>query len=611
MARAVEHAIESDGTLIVEAGTGTGKTLAYLTPAILAGRKTVVSTGTRNLQSQLFNKDLPLARLALRGGLQTALLKGRRNYLCPYRMALSQECDVYDSRRQAREMETIASWAVSTATGDCSEVAGVPEDSPVWQLVTSTSDNCLGRDCPEAEKCPVLRARREALDADLVVINHHLLFADAVLREDGFGELLPEAEVFILDEAHQLPETAANFFGESVSARQINDLAKDALSEATRDASDDRGLREACETLERNVMDLRLAMGGEIRREAWDVVGQTEVLQRSMSVLRDNLGQVGEALNAAAQRGQGLAKCSERASALQGQFKAVFDQDHGEGIRWFETWARTFSIHVTPVSAAEPFSELMQQRGGSWIFTSATLAVGDDFSHFTKELGIDPKSSEALRLDSPFDYENQAVLYSPRHLPDPGSQDFNPAFAEMCIPVLEASRGRAFVLFTSYRAMHQSAEILRERLDFPMFMQGECGKARLLEKFLEAENSVLLATGSFWEGVDVRGDALSCVIIDRLPFASPGEPVLKARLAQMRKEGLDPFRSYQLPRAAIALKQGVGRLIRDAGDRGVLVVADPRLVGRPYGEMFLDSIPDMPRTRDLERVRKFFGAEGA
>ncbi len=609
MATAVERALADARPLVVEAGTGTGKTLAYLVPVLQAGVRTIVSTGTRNLQNQLFTKDLPLARRALGVNTRVALLKGRRNYLCPYRLELNLEADSFETRQQARDLQVIAEWSLATRSGDCGELHELAEDSAAWSLATSTTDNCLGRDCPRVDDCPVLRARREAAEADLVVVNHHLLFADAVLRGDGFGEILPEADAFVLDEAHQVPETAADFFGESVTARQLNELASDTLAEALRDAADDRDLRQLSEAVERGVADLRLALGTQVRREAWEAVAESGLLQRSVDVLRSTLSQLGEALELAAPRGRGLASCSERAESLRARLDTVLGDCDESGIRWFETWTRSFAVHVTPASTAEPFRELMERRGGTWIFTSATLAVGDDFSLFAGELGIDTEDCETLRLESPFDYEKQALLYIPRGMPDPGDADYTRAVCAACIPVLEASHGRAFILFTSHRALQVAADELRERIPFPMFVQGECGKATLLERFLASDNAVLLATGSYWEGVEVRGDAESCVIIDRLPFASPGEPVLRARLSRLRARGLDPFHVYQLPRAVISLKQGVGRLIRDAGDRGVLMVADPRLPARHYGAVFLDALPRMPRTRELDRVRDFFATE--
>ena len=607
MAQAVQNAIAARSSLVAEAGTGTGKTFAYLVPALASGARVIVSTGTKNLQDQLFHRDLPLVRKALGIPLTVALLKGRNNYLCWYRLENAGGFRAGYGRAEAAALQSIGRWARRTASGDVAEVTDVAETSPLWPAVTSSADNCLGQECPKLNECFLVKARRQAQEACLVVINHHLLWADWLLKNDGFGELLPDAAAIIVDEAHQFAETATQFLGLAVTSRQLSELADDIAVEQLKDAGDQPELTRAAERLEHRVADLRLALGLEDRREAWSSVARDPEVVAKMTVVRQELAALALDLKAAAVRGKGLESCWRRSVDLDAALAAFLEDGEDGAVAWFETRKRGFSFNRTPLEIAGEFGKFHGSSKAAWIFTSATLSVAGRFDHFCQALGL--RDAATCRWESPFDYPGQSLFYLPQYLPEPGSADYIGAVVEAAVPVLEASGGRAFLLFTSRQAMLAAAQRLAPRVPYPLFVQGERPKAALLDAFRQAGNGVLLGTASFWEGVDVRGPALSCVIIDKLPFASPGDPVLNARLESMRHRGANPFAHHQLPAAVIALKQGVGRLIRSSDDRGVLMLCDPRLLSKSYGKVFLDSLPPMRRTRRLERVQAFFAAD--
>ena len=605
LSAAIEKVMARKQVLIAEAGTGIGKTFAYLVPAIISGNKVIISTGTRHLQDQLFHNDIPRVKKALNVDLPCALLKGRANYLCPYRLDIAHQ-QAWISRETASHLSLVREWAKQTRSGDVAEISEISEDAQVWPMITSTTDNCLGSDCPEWSECYVVKARKLAQEADIVVVNHHLLLADMAIKEEGFGELLPAAESFIIDEAHQLPEVASRFFGKGCSSRQINNLMTDSIAEQLKDAPDMQSIRDACDELKTRTAQFRLALGADRQRDAWLKIMHKPALQSARESLLEALHELQEELHIAAERGKGLEQCYGRCSELYQAFKDYGNRgaDEQTFIYWYETFSKGFVLHATPMDVAALFKQQRDALPGSWVFTSATLEVGHDFSHFASRLGLE--EYQQGNWNSPFDYQQQSLLYLPDDLPDPSRFDYTEKLIQRAIPVLQASQGRAFLLFTSYRAMHEASRLLEKKLDYPILIQGSLPRHQLLQKFRQLGNAVLLGTASFWEGVDVRGEALSCVIIDKLPFASPGDPVMQARLDGIRKQGGNPFMDYQLPQAVITLKQGAGRLIRDMNDYGVLMIADRRIKDKPYGRVFLQSLPDMPVSRRLQDVQAFY-----
>ncbi len=633
MAGRILAAIETNRALIAEAGTGTGKTFAYLAPALLAGGKVIVSTGTKTLQDQLFQRDLPTVRDALGVAATIALLKGRANYVCPYHLARAVESGQFATREEAGHIRTIARFANSTRSGDKAELSAVPEDSGAWQQATSTRDNCLGQECPHIKECFVVAARRAAMDADVVVVNHHLFFADVMLRDEGMAELLPACNTVIFDEAHQLPEVAGLFFGEAVGTAQVIDLARDTKLEAIAAAKDYVPLQEACRTLEKAAKDLRLAFHREGTRLAEAQWHSHPGAQDALDELMRELAAFAKHLDSQAERSEGLGNCQRRLAELTFAFKrwqapvppasaataggtrkdgetsASLPDDEDVFVKWADVSHYHVTLNLTPLSVANIFQRQMEGHPRAWIFTSATLAVAGNFAHYQNELGL--AEAETGYWGSPFDYGACALLYCPQDMPDPNSPQYHEAVVEAAWPAIRASHGRAFVLCTSLRAMRRIHELLherleREKLELPLLLQGEGSKSELLERFRRLGNAVLVASQSFWEGVDVRGDALSLVVIDKLPFAPPDDPVLAARIEHLKRQGKNAFFEYQLPRAVISMKQGAGRLIRDETDRGVLMVCDPRLVGKPYGKRIWQSLPPMRRTREVAEVEAFF-----
>ncbi|WP_295883396.1 ATP-dependent DNA helicase [uncultured Thiohalocapsa sp.] len=604
MAERVAAALAAGEHLICEAGTGTGKTYAYLVPALLCARKVIISTGTRNLQDQLYHRDIPALRRALGLPVQVALLKGRSNYLCRHRLQRAVEDPAALRPDVRRDLGAVRDWAAETRTGDIAELP-IAEDAAVWPTVTSTTDNCLGQDCPQWQTCHLVEARRRAQAADLVVINHHLLCADMVLREEGFGEVLPGADAVIVDEAHQLPDVAAQFFGSSISSRQLLDLARDLAAAQQTDAADAPQVRQLATALGELVPRLRQGLGGGDRRAAWHEVDGMAGVAEALGDLTTLLADLDATLAALDRGSRELDQCRMRAAGLQQRLDALLDADDGRRVRWLELRGQGFRLHQTPLDVAGMFRSCQARQPAAWVFTSATLAVGASFAHFAAQVGAEEAAT--ARWDSPFDYARQALLFTPPDLPEPWAADYDTGVAEVALRVIGASRGRAFCLFTSHRALRLAAAAFQGRLAYPLLVQGSAPRAELIERFRRLGDAVLLGTQSFWEGVDVRGEALSCVIIDRLPFASPGDPLLQGRIDALKRQGGNPFRELQLPQAVIALKQGAGRLIRDARDRGVLVLCDPRLRARGYGRVFLESLPAMPRTSDFNVLTAFFG----
>ncbi|MDU9592123.1 MULTISPECIES: ATP-dependent DNA helicase [unclassified Vibrio] len=609
MAEAVSSAIKDQTQLVVEAGTGTGKTFAYLVPALLSGKKVIISTGSKNLQEQLYHRDLPLMVNALGFYGQVALLKGRSNYLCLDRLS-RQMVESHTNESDPTlltQLVKVRAWSSETKTGDLGDCDDLPEDSMIIPTITSTNDNCLGKECPSYTDCFVLKARKRAMDSDIVVVNHHLFLADLAIKETGFGELIPEADVFIFDEAHQLPDIASEYFGQSVSSRQIHDLAKDIEIAYRTEAKDMRQLQKVGDKLMQSAMDMRIVLGEPGFRGNWREALQSGSIKRELLRLTDSLELAIDVLKIALGRSQLLDTAFERANLIKGRIDRVCDVDITGYSYWYDTSPRHFALHITPLSVADKFHEQIEIKQGAWIFTSATLAVSGDFKHFTERLGLKP--TKQFSLPSPFDYQKQARLCVPRYLPEPNSNGLADKLVRMLAPVIEENDGRCFFLCTSHSMMRELGEKFREVLELPVLMQGEMSKQKTLAEFMELGNALLVATGAFWEGIDVRGDALSCVIIDKLPFTAPDDPLLKARIEDCRLRGGEPFAEVQIPDAVITLKQGVGRLIRDQKDHGALIICDNRLVTRDYGGIFLGSLPLIPRTRDLDGIKAFLKTE--
>jgi ATP-dependent DNA helicase DinG len=610
MARRVADALSSRESLVVEAGTGTGKTFAYLVPALLSGRRVLISTGTRTLQDQLFAKDLPLVSAALGRPARVALLKGRANYLCHYRLGQTaaghEQLELMSGAvgKSRTMLKRIQSWALTTRSGDLADVRGLSDSHAVWSQVTSTRESCLGVRCPELTRCCVAAARRAALEADVVIVNHHLLLADLALKEDGFGDLLGSADAVILDEAHQIPDLATQFFGATVSSRQIETLLKDLQLELARAAGGGANAETPVRAAEDALRAVRSALPSSPSRIGFEPRGSAAgaAFPRLTEALAMLAG-----LPAAGERATTLATLKERAAELAAHLGRIIAVDELEGARTLEVTARGFSVSLMPFDISARFRTLVQSRSGAWVFTSATLSLGEEFGHFTARLGLE--DTPTLRIESPFDHERQSLLYLPRGLPEPSAPGYVAAVIDTAEPLIEASGGGAFVLFTSHRALQQGAALLRARwrdaAPHRLLVQGEAPREQLLQEFRADGNAVLLGTASFWEGVDVKGAALRLVIIEKLPFASPEDPLVRARIEHLTASGGNAFRDYQLPEAALALKQGTGRLIRSEDDYGVIAICDPRLRGRSYGRVFLAALPAMTLTEDVDEAKGF------
>jgi ATP-dependent DNA helicase DinG len=618
MAKAIAKAIAEQKALIAEAGTGTGKTFAYLVPALLWGGKVIVSTGTKNLQDQLYLRDIPTVRKALNAPVSVALLKGRANYVCHFHLERTLQNGRLTSRDDVGHLREISRFMKTTTSGDKAELSRVPETALIWNLVTSTRDTCLGAECQYYQDCFVMKARKEAQQADVVVVNHHLFFADVALKDTGVAELLPSANTIIFDEAHQLPETATLFFGETVSTSQVLELCRDVLAEGLSHARDGADWAKVVAPVERAARDLRLTFPQDVVRLAVNQIAPSSLFFPGLDKLKEELQQMTATLETQAERAETIEQCRVRAIEL-GVKLAAWNAKSGdavggcaegqERVQWIEAFSSSLQLHQTPLSIAPIFSKQREGTPRAWIFTSATLAVKNDFNHYASQMGLFNELAQSW--PSPFVYEQQGLLYVPNNLPQPHSSDYTDAVIEAALPVIEAAGGRAFLLCTTIRAVTRAAERLREefeqrKLPFPLMVQGEAGRTELLDRFRASGNAVLIGSQSFWEGVDVRGDALSLVIIDKLPFAPPDDPVLAARVQALEKKGLNGFVHHQLPEAIINLKQGAGRLIRDETDRGVLMICDPRLISKPYGKRIWQSLPSFKRTRELEAVKAFF-----
>ena len=610
MASEIEDVIAERGTLLAESGTGTGKTFAYLVPALLSGKKTLISTGTKHLQEQLFHRDIPLVVDALNANVKVSLLKGRSNYLCLHRHQQAQGSSRRLDKKTLSEMESLSAWLPRTKSGDIAEQSKVPEDSNVWSHVTSTADNCIGQECSYFEDCFVNKARKAAIVSDVVVVNHHLFFADKSLKDDGFGALLPEVDTVIFDEAHQIPDIASNFLGASFSSWQVMELASDVRVAELKERSLVINLVASADQLDKLVADYRLSLGLYERRASWvDVIEETPNFPKKMLALAEQISDFASLLEQASSAGEALTRCYERAIELAQLCHQMAGETENETVvRWVELAKRTFRIHETPLNIGEQLTAYFGNQTQARVFTSATLSIDGDFSHYLQLAGL-PDTTISRTWDSPFDYFDQAVLYVPEGLPAPKEEGFTKALFDSVLPIIEASQGCAFVLFTSFKIMQEFEERLVDLdSDFSILMQGDSNKSDLLNKFVNKQKAVLLGTMSFWEGVDVPGEALRTVVIDKLPFESPFDPVIKARLNAMQEAGENPFMNYQVPRAVITLRQGAGRLIRSQQDKGVLMICDGRLRTTHYGKKFLNSLPKMRRTSNQEKVCGFLNS---
>jgi ATP-dependent DNA helicase DinG len=614
-------AIESSGVLIAEAGTGTGKTFAYLVPALLAGGRVIVSTGTKTLQDQLFLRDLPRVRQALGAAVDVALLKGRANYVCLHHLEAAAAQGTFAAREDAAHIIKIRRFAATTMSGDKSDCADVPETSPAWAQATSTRENCLGSACAHYQECFVMKARKRASEADVIVVNHHLFFADVVLRDEGATDLLPAANTVIFDEAHHLPDLARLFFGQALSTTQLLELARDVKLVEAQHARETTAMGDAALAVEKAARDLRLALGPAMGRTTLNAIKGRPAFDAALASLGKELAVLGERLRAQEERAEEIRNCRMRADECLARITQWQEADarpredaYGEGgagdvVRWVEAYPQAAILYVTPLDVGRIFRERITSAKRAWIFTSATLSVNGDFSHFQGEMGL--AEAQTHSWPSPYDFASQALLYVPEGLPDPNSEGYVEAVIEAAWPVVRASGGHAFLLFTSLRAMDRGFDLLAKRLkaeglEWPLLLQGSGAKNELLERFRRSPNAILVGSQSFWEGVDVKGDQLSVVVIDRLPFNPPDDPVLAACIERINRAGGNAFMDYQLPRAVIALKQGAGRLIRDETDRGALVICDPRLVDKPYGKRIWRALPPFRRTRSLADVEAFF-----
>ncbi len=599
MAESVAEAIANRGKIVVEAGTGTGKTFAYLLPALQSGRKTIISTGTKALQDQLYHRDLPLISKAVGRPVETALLKGRSNYLCVHRLDQATELPL----SLLNDLHEVREWRHRTISGDCAELSEVAEDSYIWPHVTSTVDNCLGQKCPEYSKCHVVKARRAAQEADLVVVNHHLLLADLAMKEEGFVEFLPGAEAIILDEAHQIPDLAVQFFGVGLGSRELDRIVEDVRAESI--SFQQPELQRRIDQLQTAIRVLKAdAPRKEGKHQLSDVLPD---IRDALHSLRIALGEVQEALLDISDASTELDQLHTQVIGIIERLALLANDETWDGLRWLEINPRSFRLNLTPLDVSEILSGMINDPSQAWIFTSATLAIGDDFSHFLSRMGL--AGTTALTFPSPYAVADNGIVYLPPDLPEPSNPLHTGAALEAVAPLLKMTSGGMFCLFTSHRALNNAAQWFKTNKKVlagrKLFVQGATPRDELLRRFREEGNAVLLGTGSFWEGVDVRGQALSVVAIDKLPFGSPADPLMMARLEFIRREGGNGFSQHQLPQAVLAMKQGAGRLLRDQNDYGVIVLCDPRITSKSYGRTFLKSFEPMPSTRAIKDVADF------
>ena len=603
MARLISDCIDKQQSHIIEASTGIGKSFAYLVPVFLSNKKVVISTGTKNLQDQLYFKDIPLIRKTIVNARKTALLKGRSNYCCPHRINLHKHQKQFQSREMASLFAALSEWSMETVSGDINEFSAIPENDRLWFYATSTTDNCLGSDCPEFDNCFVFKARRKAMDADIIVINHHLYFSDSTLKQEGFGEILPDADVLIFDEAHQLPDVASHFYGDQLSMRQLEFLGRDIVAAELSEAPDSKEVQIPVDRLLRSAADFRLVLGQFPQKSDWSGIQYAPQIRKAIDDFLQAFSTLQETLEPLLSRGKDLASCYRRLEAGEKTLTQFLAPEESQ-VNWYEWNDRSFRLMLSPLEIGDQFRQQLDLAAfESVFFTSATLTSQQSFKYYSDRMGLSGISESSF--DSPFDYEKQALLYLPDDLPDPSDREYARLFGERCCEMIKATDGYCFILFTSYRMLSWTADYLRSKITNPLFIQGEYQRSELLHQYMKSKRGILLGTSSFWEGVDVKGDQLRCVIIDKLPFKSPGDPVYKKRLQLVNSQGGNAFMDVQIPEATISLRQGVGRLIRDAKDRGIVVLCDNRLNSKSYGKAMLDSLPRMPVSSDINEVSSF------
>ena len=603
MAQLIQQAITDHESHVIEASTGIGKSFAYLVPAFLSNKKTLISTGTKNLQDQLFKKDLPLINKTIVSGKKLALLKGRSNYCCTYRIQKFRQQRRFQSRELTPIFDALSRWSETTLTGDIAEFADIPENDSLWFYATANADNCLGNNCSEFNHCFVMKARRKAQEADVIVINHHLFFSDQAIKEEGFGELLPDVDVVIFDEAHQLPDVASHFFGRSLTMRQFEMLTKDIVEAQLNEARDSKEIQDLCHQNQKAIADFRLILGNFVNKGEWRNIQHAPKIRQGIDDWQQVLQQLLDFLEQIKSRGKELAACYARLDDFQKTMND-FLQSNTDEVTWYEWNERSFRLMLSPIEVAQQFrKQIAVNPYSTVIFTSATLSSNQSFDYFTHRLGIN--DLKCSNFESPFNYQQQALLYLPENMPDLNSDQFVDEFIHQCCELINATKGNCFILFTSYRMLTIASRELSRKIKNKLFVQGEMQRSELLKSYMKASNPVLLGTSSFWEGVDVKGDKLKLVIIDKLPFKSPGDPVYKRRLQRISEQGGNPFNDVQIPEATINLRQGVGRLIRDVQDQGIVMIADNRLQTKSYAKGILQSLPDMQRATTLKEALDF------
>ena len=604
----IDEAITNKKKLIVEAGTGIGKTFAYLVPAFLSGGKIIISTATKNLQDQLFTKDIPMIRDALNVPVTLAMLKGRSNYLCHLRLENAMIEGAFMTKEDVTYLHLVNQHAKHSMDGDRSELDTIPESSSIWPQVTSTKENCLGQDCSFYKECFVMNARKKALTADVTIVNHHLFFADLNMKEEGISELLPKATTVIFDEAHQIPDIASIFFGKNVSTAQISEIVQDGYQIYLKHMKDVSDFETILNDLEKANKDFRLVFPRESNRYPYQKISTFSRFDSAYENLIEKLKKLIQLLAHHKDRDTEIEKYFDSSNEIISNFDNWRDDKDNNSIKWVEVYSQSVQLNNTPLSIADMFAKHINNELTSWIFTSATLAVKNNFDHFKSQLGL--TDADSVSKESPFNYAEKALLFVPKAMPDANHENFNFAVVNQIYPFIKASKGRAFILCTTLKSMREIYTLLQDKietdqLDYPIYLQGDGSRNHLLNKFREHGHAVLIGSLSFWEGVDVKGDALSLVVIDKLPFFSPEDPVLAARIDKINKSGKNAFMEYQLPNAVITLKQGAGRLIRDEFDKGVLVICDTRIIEKAYGKRMWQSLPPFARSRDDLEVIQF------